>query len=633
MEPAPDSNLICLVGENGTGKSNILELLSASAHRLGISAGVEIPRGDPFQENHDFTVVLKLSDDPLALIGEEAWEAHFGSLGVEWDGTLVLDSRVKDSDRVEVISAGGISDPPVAQGFASHVVNHLRARQEIQHLHLDADRSYPPFHLQPHEFAAALASDWESAESKKQWAYRPSRTLYEEWNKFFLAHESQVATDFVGRIRQAREANGPAPEFEDPFVSFKDSVRKVLPHLVFVRADTKQRSLIFDTADLELPFFKLSGGEREIAFLIGQVERFQLRQGLLLIDEPELHLNPDLLRTWLAFLRDTVEEGQVWIATHAPEAVEVAGRESSFFLERGKETRTVRQASPLGERPVVSVLASSVGAPAFNLWGRRFIYIEGDRQTGERERFFRICGEPTVNRFIEGGGCGEVVRRLRDVLDLASETDEQLHVGGVIDRDFRPETELDKLREVTPVYVLECHEVENLFLHPDALKFLLGRSGTEANEAGDKLRRASDGFAGRWILQRALALQPTLAEQASGLRRVAGGITWNQFEAGPDIALRTIADAAVELVADEAERLIVALKSSLDTYSVVRLSGDLWKECLGKEVLGAIPSSFDITNAAAFEKQVVHLWDRGEVSLPEEVKHLREYVSSLGPDE
>ena len=51
-----DSTLVCLVGENGTGKSNILELISAAANRLGISPGIDNPRGNVFGEIHDISV-------------------------------------------------------------------------------------------------------------------------------------------------------------------------------------------------------------------------------------------------------------------------------------------------------------------------------------------------------------------------------------------------------------------------------------------------------------------------------------------------------------------------------------------------------------------------------------------------
>lgn len=50
-----DTGLVCIVGANGTGKSHILELIGACAHRIGLSQGVEIPRGDPFAVFMSFT--------------------------------------------------------------------------------------------------------------------------------------------------------------------------------------------------------------------------------------------------------------------------------------------------------------------------------------------------------------------------------------------------------------------------------------------------------------------------------------------------------------------------------------------------------------------------------------------------
>lgn len=50
--------------------------------------------------------------------------------------------------------------------------------------------------------------------------------------------------------------------------------------------------------------------------------------------EPELHLNADLVRAWVSYLKGTVKTGQIWIATHSLEAVEVAGQTATFVLER-----------------------------------------------------------------------------------------------------------------------------------------------------------------------------------------------------------------------------------------------------------------------------------------------------------
>ena len=57
-----DTGLVCIVGANGTGKSHLLELIATCAHKLGLSQGIEIPRGDPFSDPHDFSLQFYLAE-------------------------------------------------------------------------------------------------------------------------------------------------------------------------------------------------------------------------------------------------------------------------------------------------------------------------------------------------------------------------------------------------------------------------------------------------------------------------------------------------------------------------------------------------------------------------------------------
>jgi ABC-type uncharacterized transport system ATPase subunit len=89
IEVPKESTLICLVGENGTGKSNLLELLSAALQVLGVSEGVEIPRGNPFDELHQLTVVLEVTRQPESFPSENpGFQDQQRQAG--WDGTLEL---------------------------------------------------------------------------------------------------------------------------------------------------------------------------------------------------------------------------------------------------------------------------------------------------------------------------------------------------------------------------------------------------------------------------------------------------------------------------------------------------------------------------------------------------------------
>lgn len=626
LEIQDQPTLVCLIGENGTGKSAILELLSAVSHHLGISQGVELPRGDPFSEEHDVTVLAQLpADDPL--LQDEALTNGAQPAGGSWNGGLRLTS-MRDSAMSETsVTAEGIPSPH-GQRVGERVVKMLRHRNETQHLYLDADRSYPPVKIEPHRYGEIWTQDWSSPKFTRNWAYRPTRTLYEEWMKYFIGVEERSAAEHITGIRRARYADSAEPVFVDPFDSYRDALREVLPHLHFVGVEStgQRRMPIFDSAGLELSFSKLSGGEREVSFLIGQIDRFKLQRGLLLIDEPELHLNPDLLRNWLAFLRNTITDGQIWIATHSLEAVEVAGPNATFVFERDRDDRIVRAPSTLAGRPVLSALSAAVGSPAFAISRLRFVYIEGDRQSRERERFFAVCGEADQNRFLEGGSCSEVLRRLDDVRELAYASGEQLHIGAVLDRDFRSDAEADKLMSEDGVHVLACHEIENVFLQPEALEVLLDRAGRAHKSAGVIVQEAADYHAGLWIAQRAASI---LGEGMSLPKKSIGVLSderWVAIDIGwAEVAQRSTANCGP----DERDSWSQALNLARDEYRTTRDDADLYRRCLGKQCLSGVATALGFRSAEALEAQVIRLWDTGKVDRPQPVIALRDYVSGL----
>jgi predicted ATPase len=631
-----DVSLVCLVGENGSGKSNLLELLAAAATDIGISSGIDIPRGNPVEEEHNFRVTFNFAEDDF--ISDEELHSVVGPATLTWDKTVALESTSyllsngTFNRRLDFL-AGGISDGDSSRGTANYVRNRLGQVEDIHYLFLDADRSFPPLEVSPSTFAEELGQDLDLPQRRRDRVFRRSSHKYQEWTQYLLAREGQFAARYAAAVRRARQRGEPDPPFEDPFVSYRESLTAVLPHLQFLGADTEKRTLEFDSAGRSILFSRMSGGEREIAFQIGLIERYGLRRGLLLLDEPELHLNPSLVRAWTEFLRDTVEQGQVWIATHSLEAVEVAGNSSTYVFERSGDTRLVRGATTLRERPVIEVLSRTLGAPAFSLSGRRFIFIEGDEHSAERERFYRLCGSPNVNRFIQAGNCEEVIKKLAAVSGIARESDEQLRVGGVIDSDFRTARGVKAVELRAPIYVLACHEVENLFLQPECLSKLLERAGSDPSSVQEILRRASDKIAGMWILQRSAMISaesnPTLPEPSDIMRSVAYRTPWSDFANRITEKARELAALSKSLSPDVEAKLVESIERSACAYKTLRESADPWKKCLGKQVLGAISKDVGSSDSTTLERQVAFLWQRGEVAPSSELVALRKYVESI----
>ena len=390
-------------------------------------------------------------------------------------------------------------------------------------------------------------------------------------------------------MRRAKKIGAKPPEFYDHFQDYAASLQKVLPHVVFAGVDSKKRTLLFDTTGLELSFDQLSGGEREIAFLVGQIDRFGLRQGLFLLDEPELHLNADLIRTWVAYLTGTVETGQIWLATHSLEAVEAAGQQATFVLERNEGTRKVDRLDRLDTRPVLSALSRAVGTPAFSISKLLFVFVEGEEGVGQRERFRKLAGLPQNVRFMECGSCNEVLRRVAAIKALANEADAGIRIGGAVDRDFRTDANASALTNDNGVFVLPVHEVENFFLHPVTLAVLLRQNGRAELLPTDLTRGAADARAGSWIFQHAMATQnaKSLPDMSVIAKEHAKVLTWAQLEADRSATIQRIVVRS-GYDGDNKRKLQCLLEISTNSYAHKRDEDSLWKVCEGKQVLNDV---------------------------------------------
>ena len=627
MQIDPDTALVCLVGANGAGKSHILELVAACAHKLGLSQGIEIPRGDPFTEPHDFSLKIYLAESTGEIV-----DSYFQSDSAfyDWDRTLCINSQhnATQSNQI-IITAGGIQDLDNSKNLAERIIQHLQRSKSVHFLSLDSDRAYPKKRIQSNELAQIFDTDWGGIEYTKSRSYRPSTTLYDDWLKYFLALESQAGSELMKDTRLARQTGNLDPVFKDHFSDYRKAVSSVLPHVSFIGVDSKKRTLLFNTTGLELSFNQLSGGEREIAFLIGQIDRFQLRQGLLLLDEPELHLNSDLIRSWLAYLKKTMETGQIWFATHSLEAVEAIEQKATFILERNEETRQTDVIKRLDKRPVLSALSRSVGSPAFSISALVFIYIEGEEGKGTRSLFYELTGSPQTVRFMECGSCNDVLRRVSTIKSLAKETQENIRIGGIVDRDFRTRNQVKEIEDEN-IYVLPVHEIENFFLHPPTLQVILQQNGYANLNSQDLIRDASDSRAGSWIYQRTMMIwnDRNLRQFNQKAKNEIKPVNWVTINQNKDEIIDRVVSAA-ELPPDETQKLKRFLNNSITSYKSKRTKITLWKVCEGKQVLHEVARKCGYTKVSVHVSATLEVWNRDTTNIPTQLINFRKHIGNL----
>lgn len=348
-----------------------------------------------------------------------------------------------------------------------------------------------------------------------------------------------------------------------------------------------------------------------------------------MLDEPELHLNADLIRMWVGYLTSTVQTGQVWLATHSLEAVEAAGQQATFVLERNETTRKVDGLDRLDTRPVLSALSRAVGTPAFSISKLLFIFVEGEEGVGERERFRKLAGLQQDVRFMECGSCNEVFRRVAAIKALGNETEATIRIGGVVDRDFRNKAEVEAIN-TTGIYVLPVHEAENFFIHPATLTTLLQQNGRPELVANSLIREAADARAGSWVFQFAMAAPnaKSLPEIAFAAKEIAKGQGWARMTADRGLAIQGVV-ATSGFDDDDQQKLKQLLEIGANAYARQREEDGLWKICEGKQVLNTVARAMGFAGAPALVQATFATWEREGALFPAELLGFRDYLARL----
>jgi predicted ATP-dependent endonuclease of OLD family len=83
-----------------------------------------------------------------------------------------------------------------------------------------------------------------------------------------------------------------------------------------------------------IPIDSLSSGEIEIVSLIGRIARKNVKDGIVLIDEPELHLHPAWHSVIIGAMRQVTKGSQLIVATQSPQVLGGINAESVQLLKK-----------------------------------------------------------------------------------------------------------------------------------------------------------------------------------------------------------------------------------------------------------------------------------------------------------
>lgn len=160
-------------------------------------------------------------------------------------------------------------------------------------------------------------------------------------------------------------------------------------------------------SDDSLTFRELSEGEQQLLTVVGLLLFTKEAESLFLLDEPDTHLNPAWGMRYLEILRDTANTGndsQIILATHDPLVLSSLRREQVIVLDRNDTTCNIEVAHPeidpsgLGVSGILRnyfLLSSTLDIPTQEKLNRRFELLgKGiDRSAAEDEELHNISVE------------------------------------------------------------------------------------------------------------------------------------------------------------------------------------------------------------------------------------------------
>lgn len=247
---------------------------------------------------------------------------------------------------------------------------------------------------------------------------------------------------------------------------------------------------------------ELSAGEKEILYGYLRIRNSAPRHSIILLDEPELHLNPRLIRGLPQFYQKNLGEAldnQMWLVTHSDALLrEVVGRDNYnvfHMLPCGNVPKGEGQLKPLSATADLELaLVDLVGDLASYRPGGKVVIFEGGGDSDFDQRVTATLFPELQQQANLISGSNKIrVQALHEILERAAQRGQlPFKFYSVTDRDSG--TDLPAKSSVN-TFMWDVYHIENYFLEPNYINEVIisiGGKGFPSNDVIlDELRQCA----------------------------------------------------------------------------------------------------------------------------------------------
>lgn len=452
----PDFMVIC--GGNGCGKSALLQALMTAKEHAGAYGNFRFDPRAVSADSDQATILMALS------FAENERDFVQKQFNIECPET--------DEVVIEIKKGGG------AQA--------VRRSRPVRNLLSYYSRSYlgsPGFFDYIEEYRRPPKTELKSWDASFLSDAHTKQTLGGSGNLKFQFTKQYLAGLAMRDIQQLQASQRAGkPEFTDSLEPIKKFFDAFFAPMKFVDVLIHESpfKFIISTPRGNIDIDDLSAGEKEVLNIYIRFHQLNPKGAIILFDEADAHLHPDLERRYLEVLREIGQGNQLWLTTHSPEMMIAAGTESLYTVlkepvsQGGNQFMRVTSNEDL--HTVLSEVMGSRGLVSFN---QRIIFIEGEESSADREVYERLYPPGTYNvSFVPAGNSATVRKTAERVNDLLSSSIEFQHYYSIVDGDIERSVAAPTVG--SRLFQLPVYHVENLLLNENLIfevaKEMLGLS-------------------------------------------------------------------------------------------------------------------------------------------------------------
>lgn len=385
---------------------------------------------------------------------------------------------ILQATNADEISAWGSAEVNLPQGFWGSFFgkNNKRLKTKSRLIQIDSNRSVESVDFQQLTFQSIGNPEDEEVGSNygfdnvKNRFQDICRTLHRIKSKEVISVYKEYQTNI-----DVSKSDVILPKLKDPTEKYIDIFGKLLYPKQMLPIDINSSTIQYKDEDGFIrPFSALSSGEREVVVLTFDLITQNPDDCLILIDEPEVHLHPELTFRLIKVLKSIGERNQYFLFTHSPDIIGNSLDTGVHFVRPKSRVPTGNQVVRVDENNIeafksIPNIRETIGMVSV---GKKLLFVEGNSTSIDRNVFATIAKSTKIDVAIIPSDSCTNVNNMTLVCDTLEKGLFGIDLFMVRDRDGLVADQIDTFNAKSKgrLLFLPFYHIENAFLNPRAIE-------------------------------------------------------------------------------------------------------------------------------------------------------------------